>query len=139
MKEYERMLPECGLYRNNTSVDNYDEEEEMEICSECRCIWDDEEMGAINYTMGGREYICCADCFFAMIGWADSMVHKRDDNKLDYEFALDILLHRDTAKTGINIIDNHSAEMIAYLKRMVEILGEQEEIKKAMREMKGVA
>jgi hypothetical protein len=139
-KEIETACPSQGLFRNtNRNIDCYDEEDELEACNECKCAWDDDEMGLMYYTLHGKQYICCEDCFYGIIGWVDAMVHKKYDQYPDYDFALEILTHMDPIKTGIHVIDEHGAEVIAFLKRIVEIQSEQEDIEKAMRKMKGVA
>lgn len=100
--------------------------------------WDIDDMGMIRYIgWDGAEMVCCADCFYDLIGWTEMQQHTNKQGT-DYREALDILENRVRVKTGIHVVDEHEAELKAFLRRMVEI---EEEIASMTMRMKrlGVA
>lgn len=97
--------------------------------------WDIDDMGMIRYIgWDGTEMVCCADCFYDMIGWTEMQQHTNKQGT-DYREALDILENRVRVKTGIHVVDEHEAELTAFLRRMVEI---ETEVALTVRRMKKI-
>lgn len=116
-----------------------EEEEETPYCEMCAGWYDDDvDMPEIRYRSFGIVRTICADCFFKMIGWKEAMQIPCDicDEDILYDEALFILRNMIDKKVGHPSLDDHRAELLAVLERIVALTEQVEAEKGSLTDLK---